>query len=125
MVENIPAEDITGGGEAEEALDLTTDAVRASVFTALSEEGGGPESDLGINEKEDLGEHKEGKAQINLGVPKEDLAGVLKELELTLKMTSETEQDNTEDLNRPEETESSSSQVRRRNRRRRAKKASH
>lgn len=123
VVENIPAEHIRNGGEAEEALDLSTEPVRESVFTALSEEGGRPESDLGINE--DLGEHEEGEGQINLGAPEEDLTGPLKELELTLKTTSVIEQEKIEDLSGAVETESSSSLVRRRNRRRRAKKASH
>ncbi|XP_071347285.1 protein RIC-3b isoform X2 [Trachinotus anak] len=91
LVENIQAEDVTGGGEAEEAED----------------------------------EHQEGGGKIDLGVPEEDLAGVLKELELTLKMTSMMEQEKIEDLTRPVETEAAQSQVRRRNKRRRVKKAAH
>lgn len=65
---------------------------------------------------------EEGGVQIDLGVPEEDLAGILKELELTLKMTSMMEQEKIEDLARPVETEPAHSQVRRRNKRR-AKKA--
>uniref|UniRef100_A0A3P8SSH8 RIC3 acetylcholine receptor chaperone n=1 Tax=Amphiprion percula TaxID=161767 RepID=A0A3P8SSH8_AMPPE len=79
--------------------------------------------DLGGNEQEEANEHKEGEDQIDLGVPEEDLAGVLKELEFTLKMATMMEQERIEDLTRP--TETSSSLVRRRNKRRRAKKAVH
>ncbi|XP_022611986.1 protein RIC-3-like [Seriola dumerili] len=125
LVEDIPAEDVTGGGEAEEAEDLSADAVRESDFTAASEEDMRSGSDLGVNESAHLHEHKEGGGKIDLGVPEEDLAGVLKELELTLKMTSMMEQEKMEDLTRPVETEPAQSQVRRRNKRRRAKKAAH
>uniref|UniRef100_A0A3B4XGW5 Protein RIC-3-like n=1 Tax=Seriola lalandi dorsalis TaxID=1841481 RepID=A0A3B4XGW5_SERLL len=125
LVEDIPAEDVTGGGKPEEAEDLSTDAVRESDFTAASEEDMRSGSDLGVNEGAHLHEHKEGGGKIDLGVPEEDLAGVLKELELTLKMTSMMEQEKMEDLTRPVETEPAQSQVRRRNKRRRAKKAAH
>ncbi|XP_040895095.1 protein RIC-3b isoform X2 [Toxotes jaculatrix] len=125
LVENIAAEDVTGGGEAEEAEDLSADAVREADFTAVSEDDMGPQSDVGVNEKVDLHEHREGGGKIDLGVPEEDLAGVLKELELTLKMTSVMEQEKIEDLTRPAETEPAQNQVRRRNRRRRAKKVAH
>lgn len=123
-LENIP-EDVTGGGEAEEAEALNEDAVRESDFTAVSEEDVGPERDLGVNERVDVHEHKEGGGKIDLGVPEEDLPGVLKELEVTLKMTSMMEQEKMEDLTRSTETETPCSTVRRRNKRRRAKKASH
>ncbi len=123
-LENIP-EDVTGGGEAEEAEALNKDAARESDFTAVSEEDVGPEREVGVNERVDVHEHKEGAGKIDLGVPEEDLAGVLKELEVTLKMTSMMEQEKMEDLTRSTETETSGSAVRRRNKRRRAKKASH
>ncbi|KAM9352041.1 protein RIC-3b [Symphorus nematophorus] len=116
-VENIP-EDVTDGGEAEEA----EDAVRKSDFRTVSEEDAGPES---VNERVDVHEQEEGGGKIDLGVPEEDLAGVLEELELSLKMTSMLEQEKMEDLSRSTETETSGSAVRRRNKRRRAKKASH
>lgn len=61
---------------------------------------------------------------IDLGVPEEELTGVLEELELSLRMTSAMEQEKVELLSRLTETESSSGGVRRRKRRRRAKKAS-
>ncbi|XP_071347294.1 protein RIC-3b isoform X3 [Trachinotus anak] len=125
LVENIQAEDVTGGGEAEEAEDVSADAVRESDFTAVSEEDVGSGRDLGVIERLDLQEHQEGGGKIDLGVPEEDLAGVLKELELTLKMTSMMEQEKIEDLTRPVETEAAQSQVRRRNKRRRVKKAAH
>ncbi|XP_026167708.1 protein RIC-3b isoform X2 [Mastacembelus armatus] len=124
LSENIPAEDVAGSEEAEEAEDLSEDTVSKSVFTAMSEEGVGTESDLGINQEGDFHKHKEGEGQIDLGVPEQDLAGVLKELELTLKMTSMMEQEKMEDFTLPAETETSSSRVRCRNKRRRAKKAS-
>ncbi|XP_023154678.2 protein RIC-3b [Amphiprion ocellaris] len=111
-------EDVIG-----EAEDLSNDAVRESDLIAASEEGVGPQRDLGGNEQEEANEHKEGEDQIDLGVPEEDLAGVLKELEFTLKMATMMEQERIEDLTRP--TETSSSLVRRRNKRRRAKKAVH
>ncbi|GAA6215308.1 protein RIC-3-like [Lates japonicus] len=125
LVEGVPAEDVMGGGEAEEPEVQSADPLREPNSTAVSEEGVGPESDLGVNERVDLREHKEGGGKIDLGVPEEDLAGVLKELELTLKMTSVMEQEKMEDLTRPVETEPSHTQVRRRNKRRRAKKAAH
>ncbi|XP_022063209.1 protein RIC-3b [Acanthochromis polyacanthus] len=111
-----PPEDLTG-----EAEDLSEGAVRESDLTAASEEGVGPQSDSGVTEQEEANKH-EGDDQIYLGVPDEDLAGVLKELEFTLKMTTMMEQERIEDLTRP--TETSSSSVRRRNKRR-AKKAVH
>ncbi|XP_044048550.1 protein RIC-3b [Siniperca chuatsi] len=117
-LENIPG-DVTGGGEAEEAEALNEDAVRESDVTAVSEEDVGPESDLGRNERVD------NRGKIDLGVPAEDLAGVLKELELTLKMTSTMEQEKLEDLTRSTEIETTCSAVRRRTKKRRAKKASH
>ncbi|CAK6954517.1 protein RIC-3b [Scomber scombrus] len=122
LVENIPA-DVTSGGEAEEEESLSTEAVRE--FTAGGEEDVETEADSGVNESENLDERKEAGRKIDLGVPEEDLAGVLKELELTLKMTTMMEQEKIEDLTRPEETQPASSTVRRRNKRRRAKKDSH
>ena len=116
-MENIH-EDVTGGGAAGE-----TEAVKESNFTAVSEADVGPDSDLGVNES--LHEHKDGGGKIDLGIPEEDLAGVLEELELSLKMTSMMEQEKMEDLSRSTETETSCSTVRRRNKRRRSKKASH
>ncbi|CAJ1055939.1 protein RIC-3b [Xyrichtys novacula] len=113
-LENIP-EHATGGGEEEEA-----ESVRESVDETVQ-----PESDLGVNEGVDVHEHKEGGAHIDLGVAEEDLAGVLQELEISLKMTSVMEQEKMEDLSKTAEAETSCSTVRRRNRRRRAKKASH
>ena len=74
--------------EAEEEEDVTTDAVRESDLTAGSEEDAGLQSDLGANEMEELHQHKEPGGQIDLGVPEKELAGVLKELELTLQMTT-------------------------------------
>lgn len=61
----------------------------------------------------------------DLGVPEEELAGVLEELELSLKMTSMMEREKVEDLiTRSTEEGASCGAVRRRNKRRRAKKAS-
>ncbi|KAG8012341.1 Protein RIC-3, partial [Nibea albiflora] len=116
-LENIP-EDVTGGAE-----DLNKDAVSESGFTAVSREDVEPESDSGLNEG--VHEHKEGKGGIDPGVPEEDLARVLKELELELKISSMMEEEKVEDLTRSTETESPCGAVRRRNKRRRAKKASH
>ena len=127
LLENVPAEDVAGGAEEEEeeAEDVTTDAVRESDSPAGSEEDAGLQSDLGANEREELHQHKEPGGQIDLGVPEKELAGVLKELELTLQMTTMMEQEKVEDLARPVETEPAQSQVRRRNKRRSAKKAAH
>lgn len=103
-MENNPR-DAPGGGETEEAEHLPEDTERESGFTAASEEDGG--------------------AKIDLGVPEEDLAGVLEELELSLQMTSMMEREKVEDLiNRSTEEGASCGAVRRRNKRRRAKKAS-
>lgn len=124
LVENIPV-DVTGGGEAEEDENQSTDGATESAFTAGSEEDVGTEGDLGVNESENIRERKEGGRKIDLGVPEEDLAGVLKELELTLKMTTMMEQEKMEDLTRPVETEAACNTVRRRNKRRRAKKDLH
>lgn len=124
LVENIPV-DVTGGGEADVDESLSTDAVTESALTAGSEEDAGSRGDLGANESENSHERKEGGRKIDLGVPEEDLAGVLKELELTLKMTTMMEQEKMEDLTSstsPAETEPACSTVRRRNKRRRAKK---
>lgn len=93
--------------------------------TAVCDEDVGPESDLGTAGGVNQHKHKEGGREIDLGVPEEDLVGVLKELELSLQMTSVMEQEKMEDLTRLTEKETSCSTVRRRNKRRRAKKASH
>jgi len=120
QAETLP-EDTRGGGEAEGAGDLSTDAVREPVFTAVSDEDMTPQSGVGGRERE----HEEGGSHVDLGVPEEDLAGVLKELELTLKVTSMLEHEKIEDLTQAAETETSCSSVRRRSRRRKAKKATH
>ncbi|XP_031151126.1 protein RIC-3b isoform X1 [Sander lucioperca] len=114
------SEDVTGGGEAAQGVE-GLNKERGSDFTAASEEDVGPES---VKERvDDVREHKEGGFQMDLGVPEDDLAGVLKDLQLTLEVTSMMEQEKVEDLSRT--TETSCSAVRRRNKRRRAKKASH
>uniref|UniRef100_UPI0037E714A8 protein RIC-3b n=1 Tax=Semicossyphus pulcher TaxID=241346 RepID=UPI0037E714A8 len=118
-LENIP-EDVTEG-EAEEA----SDTLRESDATAASEHDVEQVSDLGVIESVDVHEHKEGGGQIDLGVPDEDLDGVLQELEISLKLTTMMEQEKMEDLTQLTETETSCGAVRRRNRKRRAKKASH
>ncbi|XP_032378575.1 protein RIC-3b isoform X2 [Etheostoma spectabile] len=115
-LENL-SEDVTGGGEAAQGVE-GLNIERGSEFTVASEENVEPES-----VRADKREHKEGGFQMDLGVPEDDLAGVLKELQLTLEMTSMMEQEKVEDLTRT--TETSCSAVRRRNKRRRAKKASH
>lgn len=120
LVENLP-EDLTGGDEAERAEDLTKGAVKESDLTAASREDVGLERNLGVNE-EDVHEHKKGGGQIDLSVSEEDLVGVLKELELTLRMTSVVEQEKIEDLTQPADSQTACSSVRRRNKRRRAKK---
>ncbi|XP_034542102.1 protein RIC-3b [Notolabrus celidotus] len=111
-------EDSAGGGEVEE------DAVRESDLKLVLEVVE-PESDLIVNDGEDVHEHKEEGGHIDLGVAEEDLPGVLQELEISLKMTSAMEQEKMEDLSKSTEADTSCSSVRRRNRRRRAKKASH
>ncbi|XP_042352391.1 protein RIC-3b [Plectropomus leopardus] len=116
-LENLP-EDVIGGETAEGAEE---NKERESDFTAGSEEDVAPD----IGERASVHEHKEAVGKIDLGVPVEDLVGVLKELELTLQMTSVMEQEKMEDLTRTTDTETSCSTVRRRNKRRRAKKASH
>uniref|UniRef100_A0A3Q0QTF4 Resistance to inhibitors of cholinesterase protein 3 N-terminal domain-containing protein n=1 Tax=Amphilophus citrinellus TaxID=61819 RepID=A0A3Q0QTF4_AMPCI len=121
LVENLP-EDVTSGDEAERAEDLSKEAVKESDSTAASREDVGSERNLGINEEEDVHEHKKGGGQIDLSVPEEDLVGVLKELELTLRMTSVAEQEKIEDLTQPADSQTACSSVRRRNKRRRAKK---
>ncbi|AWP07845.1 putative protein RIC-3-like [Scophthalmus maximus] len=125
LPENVPAEDSTGGAEAEKAEDLNTDAMRESDLTAGSKEEAGLQSDSGVKQRVDLHEHKGGGGHVDLGVPEEELAGVLKELEFTLQMTSMMEQEKMGDLTQPVEMEPAHSQVRRRNKRRRTKKATH
>lgn len=121
LLENLPA-DVTGGDVVEEAEDLSKRAARESDLTAASIEDVGLESDLGKTEEEDMHEHRKQLGQIDLGVPEEELVGVLKELELTLRMTSVLEQEKIEDLAQPVDSETACSLVRRRNKRRRAKK---
>ncbi|XP_047453047.1 protein RIC-3b isoform X2 [Mugil cephalus] len=77
---------------------------------------GGEEAGVTEEQSEDAGREAGSAA---------DLAGVLHELELTLKMTSMMEREKVEDFIRPTETETQCSLVRRRNKRRRAKKAAH
>ncbi|KAM4734628.1 LOW QUALITY PROTEIN: protein RIC-3b [Anableps anableps] len=81
------------------------------------------ESEEGVKKEEIEHQHNMEGGQFGLDFPEEHLAGVLKELELTLKVTSMLEQEKIEELTRPVETETSSSSVRRRNKRRKAKKA--
>lgn len=119
--EDIPAGDVISGREAAETENVSTDAVREGVFPAAGEEDAQPQTDSGINNWEDTDRH----GQNYLAVSEEDLAGVLEELGLTLKTTSNVEQEKIEDLHQLVETETSVSQVRRRNKRRRAKKCSH
>lgn len=121
LLENLPA-DVTGGDVVEEAEDLSERAARESDLTAASRDDVGLESDLGKTEEEDMHEHRKQLGQIDLGVPEEELVGVLKELELTLRMTSVLEQEKIKDLAQPVDSETACSLVRRRNKRRRAKK---
>ncbi|XP_054884589.1 protein RIC-3b [Poeciliopsis prolifica] len=69
-----------------------------------------------VKEEETQHRHNVESAQL-------DLAGVLQELELTLKVTSALEQEKILELSRPAATETSGGSVRRRNKRRKAKKA--
>ncbi|XP_043980859.1 protein RIC-3b [Gambusia affinis] len=66
---------------------------------------------------------EETEHQHNMEGAQLDLAGVLKELELSLKVTSVLEQEDVHELSRPAATETSGGSVRRRNKRRKAKKA--
>lgn len=108
-------EDVAAGEQ-----DLRSDVLGEPGLTAGSAGEARPES--GGGETEGAPEHRDGG--IDLGVPEEELAGVLEELELSLRMTSATEQEKVAHLSRLAETESSGGAVRRRKRRRRAKKAS-
>lgn len=122
MEEDLP-KDVPGREAAE---DLSRDAAMDSDLTAESQEDGRREKGFEENEDDDDDVHElsEGGGQMDLGVPEEeDLDGVLQELELTLKMTSVTEQEKIEGLTHPMEAETSSGSVRRRNKKRRAKKA--
>lgn len=116
--ENTP-EDVTGGGETEEGEGLDADAD----CTAVSGDDVTPEGRLGTTET--VHGHEEDEGHIDLGVPEEELAGVLEELELSLRMSSVMEQEKVEDLTRLTERDAAGCSVRRRNRRKRAKKASH
>lgn len=103
-------DDVRSGAETVEAEDLNKDA---------TEDSEGAERELDLNDHRDTG------GKVSLGVPEEDLVGVLEELEISLKATSVLEQEKMEDLSRTAETETSCSVVRRRNRKKRAKKASY
>ncbi|XP_061750461.1 protein RIC-3b [Nerophis ophidion] len=84
----------------------------------LDHAGESPGSDL--KEAHLKQEDEEEAGGIHLGVPDEDLLGILKDLELTLKKTSAMEQEKADHPSRPGETDA----VRRRNKRRRSKKES-
>lgn len=108
-------EDVTGGEQ-----DLQSDVLGEPAFTAGS--AGEPRPESGGGETEGPPKHLDGR--IDLGIPEEELTGVLEELELSLRMTSAMEQEKVEHLSRLTETESSGGAVRRRKRRRRVKKES-
>lgn len=108
-------EDVTAGEQ-----DLQSDVLGEPGFMTGSAGEARPEN--GGGETEGLPKHRDGG--IDLGVPEEELVGVLEELELSLRMTSAMEQEKVEHLGRLTEAESSGGAVRRRKRRRRAKKAS-
>ncbi|XP_068594983.1 protein RIC-3b [Brachionichthys hirsutus] len=84
----------------------------------VTEDDEGPDSESGVRE------HGETGGGLNPGVPEEDLAGVLKELEISLRMTSIMEQEKMAALSRTTETGAPCGVVRRRSKRRKAKKAS-
>ncbi|KAK5600073.1 hypothetical protein CRENBAI_009785 [Crenichthys baileyi] len=106
QMENLPG-DFIGAGDADETV------------TAPSQK----ESEEGVKEEELEHQHNMEGGELDLGFPEGRLAGVLKELEVELKVTSMLEQEKVKDITRPVETETSSSSVRRRNKRRKAKKA--
>ncbi|XP_056138367.1 protein RIC-3b [Lampris incognitus] len=127
LAEDNPDGDITDSGEAEEPEVCNGDKPRDAAFKAMGEEDTAPEGGCGVSDKEDLyePEPEEEGAEIELGLPEEDLAGVLKELELTLRMTSMMEQEKIDDLTHPKDTAAGCTQVRRRNKKRRVKKEVH
>ncbi|KAF3855208.1 hypothetical protein F7725_023263 [Dissostichus mawsoni] len=84
-VENLP-EDVTNEAEV-------PNAERESDPAAVR----GEEAEL---QREEVPEHKQGAGGIDLGVPEEELGGVLEELELTLKVTTLMEQEKMDDLSR-------------------------
>ncbi|KAF7658216.1 hypothetical protein LDENG_00015700 [Lucifuga dentata] len=108
------AEDVLGQGHHETSEDVKKDADREAVM----------EEDAGVNEKEHVYDEEEGQGETDLDVLKGDQAGVLEEVELSLKTSSEMEQGKTESV-QPAETETACSHVRRRNRKRRVRKDSH
>ncbi|CAN9498902.1 unnamed protein product [Ophioblennius macclurei] len=117
--EDVPEDLPTGGdSEVEEAERPSGDAGE-SKETAESREEAEKQVDSGQTEEE----AEQRQHQVDLGVSDEELAGVLKELELTLTVTSLMEREKMEDLTAL--TETSGGSVRRRNKRRRAKKAAH
>ncbi|XP_056273340.1 protein RIC-3b [Pseudoliparis swirei] len=83
--------------------------------------GGGGGGGAGAGAPDPSEEMESEEAAVETGVPEDGLAGVLEELELTLKMTSA----KAEDLSGAAEVGASCGAVRRRNKRRRAKKAAH
>ncbi|XP_068169727.1 protein RIC-3b [Antennarius striatus] len=95
-------DDITGGVETTE--DAAEDDMR-------------PDGESGVREDGEAG------CEPHQGVPEEELGGVLKELEVSLRVTSALEQE-VEDLSRTTETEAPCGAVRRRSKRRKAKKTS-
>ncbi|XP_034390227.1 protein RIC-3b [Cyclopterus lumpus] len=101
-----------GGGEGEASSDGAEDP-------GEERESVGPEGGDGADGADGAGVPED-------GVPEDGFAGVLEELELTLKVTSAMERVKLEDLSRATETEASCGAVRRRNnKRRRAKRAAH
>ncbi|KAM9377615.1 protein RIC-3b [Pholidichthys leucotaenia] len=118
------AEDVTGGDRTA-GEDASKDTVREPDSAALDEEDVSPQSDL-MGTEGCVDEDREGAAPLDLGVTGEGLDGVLKEMELTLRVTSVVEQKKMEDpMALAADTETSCSSVRRRNKRRRAKKVTH
>lgn len=105
-------------GEAEEFEDLNKDEVTEAAFVMTTDQEAGAECNSAADNEENSYETEEGgEGRLDLGVPEEDLAGVLEELELTMKMTSMNQQ-KIEDLTRPADTTTAPTHVRRRNRKR-------
>ncbi|XP_007566049.2 protein RIC-3b [Poecilia formosa] len=104
--------------EGEPEADRTEEASDNQVENLLGGFKGQESEDTEERVKEEETEH-----QHKMESAQPDLAGGLKELELTLKVTSMLEQEKLHELNRPVATETSGGSVRRRNKRRKAKKA--
>uniref|UniRef100_A0A3B3X548 Resistance to inhibitors of cholinesterase protein 3 N-terminal domain-containing protein n=1 Tax=Poecilia mexicana TaxID=48701 RepID=A0A3B3X548_9TELE len=104
--------------EGEPEADRTEEASDNQVENLLGGFKGQESEDTEERVKEEETEH-----QHKMESAQPDLAGGLKELELTLKVTSMLEQEKLHELNRPAATETSGGSVRRRNKRRKAKKA--